>query len=361
MKSRWSINGRFLTQPLSGVQRYASEIVHAIDGILSEGHELAERLSIELVAPLCAETIPALKAIPVRRAGSGSGQRWEQTALPRAATGGVLSLCNTGPLAMSRQIVCIHDVNTRVFPQSYAPAFRTLYRVLTPALGRIARRITTVSRYSAAQIAAYRVAPEHKIGVAPNGYEHALRWWPDFSRRVRAAAGPDTVFLLGGAAPHKNAGLLLGLAGELGRAGLRLALAGPEDARVFRAAAQDVEAKNVIWLGRLSDEEIAAMLSDCLCLAFPSYAEGFGLPVVEAMAWSCPVIASDRTSLPEIGGDAALYACPDDPGAWLRQILRLRGDLGLRERMIQKGHAQVRKFSWRASAEFYLQAMAETV
>jgi glycosyltransferase involved in cell wall biosynthesis len=186
-----------------------------------------------------------------------------------------------------------------------------------------------------------------------------LRWQPRHSARTRAAAGRETIFVLGSPAPHKNIGLLLGLAGDFAEAGLRLAIAGMSDSRVFKAAPEGGEAGNVIWLGRVSDDEIAALLGDCLCLAFPSFVEGFGLRAVEAMAWSCPVVASDKASLPEVCGEAALYASPDEPAAWRDQIIRLSRDGTLRDGLVEKGRARMQKFNWRRSAEQYLQAMAD--
>lgn len=359
MKKNWTINGRFLAQPFSGVQRYAYEILYALDDLVSRGDESSEGLKLNLVVPLDAPNLPALSSIAVKRAGKGKGHVWEQTVLPVVAKGGVLSLCNSGPLSIRRQIVCIHDVNVRLFPDSYSRAFRTLYKYLHPALGRCVRRIATVSQYSARMLADQGIAPEQKILVATNGFEHALRWKPDYSSRVREAASPDTVFVLGSPAPHKNVAMLLSLADRLGDAGIRIAVAGPTDSRVFYSLLDGQSAKNIHWLGRITDNEIAAILSRCLCLAFPSYVEGFGLPAVEAMVCGCPVVASDRTSLPEIGGDAVLYAAPDAPEVWFSQILRLYEDKNLRESMIRKGRSQARAFSWHASAARYLQAMAK--
>jgi glycosyltransferase involved in cell wall biosynthesis len=103
---------------------------------------------------------------------------------------------------------------------------------------------------------------------------------------------------------------------------------------------------------------LAALLQNCLCLAFPSLVEGFGLPALEAMALGCPVVVSDRASLPEICGDAALYASPEDADAWFSRFMELATKPALRERMIARGRAAASRFSWAASAERYLQAMA---
>ena len=359
MTRRWTINGRFLTQKLTGVQRYAREMVSALDRHLALGHPLARDLELEIVAPPGTVNDLALETIGFRIAGRGKGHLWEQIELPHAARGGILSLCNVGPLAARRHIVCIHDVNTRLAPQSYSWKFRALYRALLPAMGAASTRVVTVSRYSAEQIARFGIAPEHKITVIPNGREHALRWRPRHSEATRAAAAENTIVVVGSPAPHKNLSMLLGLADELAAAGLRLAVVGSLDAQVFSAQWTGPAQARIKWLGRLSDNEIAALLKESLCLAFPSYTEGFGLPPLEAMTLGCPVVVSDRASLPEICADGALYAPPDAPERWLTHFIALKGDTKLRDVMRHRGHDAAERYSWPRSAELYLKTMAD--
>jgi glycosyltransferase involved in cell wall biosynthesis len=359
MRRQWSINGRFVTQPVTGVQRYAREIVRALDHLLCEGHPLVQGLDVQLLVPPDGDDHLRLQAIRVKSVGRVTGHLWEQIALPRHAPGGLVSLCNTGPLLPRKHIVCIHDLNTRSFPSSYTMRFRALYSMLQPALGRRAVQIATVSQFSANEIARYSVCPLDRIVVIPNGHEHIDRWTPHHSAATRVAAGPNAIAIVGSTAPHKNIRLILGLAGRLQGVGLRIVVVGLGDARVFAADAVAPRAQNVACLGRLSDSEAAALLRDCLCLAFPSFVEGFGLPPLEAMALGCPVIASDCASLPEVCGDAALYASPNDPDAWLAQFVRLNRDPELRVRMIERGRARASTFRWTRSAELYLQAMAD--
>jgi glycosyltransferase involved in cell wall biosynthesis len=358
MARHWSINGRFLTQRLTGTQRYACEIVRALDMLLASDHPLASKLEIELLVPKRQRIELRLRHIRTRIVTGPSGHLWEQIRLPQSVSGGLISLCNTGPPFVSKHIVCVHDLNTRLYPGSYSLSFRTLYRVLVPTLGRSANVVTTVSRFSAAQLINYTICSAEKVAVAPNGHEHALKWTPRHSPKTRSAAGPNTVVLIGSLAPHKNVGLILGLAQELAVIGLKIAVAGMRDACVFNATEVRPAADNVTWLGRLSDEELAALLKDSFCLAFPSLAEGFGLPVLEAMTLGCPVIATDQTSLPEVCGEAALLASPTDPEAWLRQFVRLRGDDALRAQLAEKGRRRAKHFSWSRSAEIYLALMA---
>jgi glycosyltransferase involved in cell wall biosynthesis len=358
MERSWTINGRFLAQPLTGVQRYAFEIVRAMDELLVEQPVLASGLKIELLVP--AETkVPSLKAISSRVVAPMRGQLWEQTALAaHVRGGGLLSFCNTGPLSVRKQILCIHDVNTRTYPQSYSLPFRLLYGTLLPVLGRRVATVATVSHYSAGELVRHRICGPGKIMVIPNGHEHAASWKPRHSQRTRAVAGRNTIVVIGSAIPHKNTGLIIGMAERLAAVGLRIAVVGMSDARVFKPAGRQVSASNVAWLGRLSDEELAALLQDCLCLAFPSFIEGFGLPPLEAMATGCPVVVSNRASLPEICAEAALYASPDDAEAWFDRFMRVRNMPDMREAMIGLGRVRASNFQWKASAGRYLEAMA---
>ncbi len=354
----WRINGRFLTQPVTGVQRYAREIVYALDEVMSTGHPVTQGLKVELVVPRGAPELPDLKAIRFREAGSIRGHAWEQAVLPGLARNGLISLCNTGPIAAAKHIVCMHDVNTRLFPFSYALPFRMFYRALQPALGRTALAVATVSEFSAGGLARFGVVARENVHVIPNGHEHALRWQPTHSADTRVAAGPNTIVVIGSPAPHKNIGLILGLAPRLTAVGLRVAVAGVRDGRVFKESSAETQSANVVWLGRLSDDALAALLQDSLCLAFPSLTEGFGLPPLEAMALGCPVITSDRASMPEICADAALYASPTNPGIWLDHFLRLRQDNALRAALATRGRVRARRYSWRKSALLYLDLMA---
>lgn len=353
----WTINGRFLAQPVAGVQRYAREVVAALDRLIAEEASFTRDLQLELVIPPQARADLPLTAIRSRKAGTIGGHPWEQLVLPSVARGGLLSLCNTGPVAARKQILCIHDLNTRTCPESYSRSFRLLYRFLVPASGRSATAVVTVSRHSAKELERHGVVPREKIAVAGNGHEHALTWSPRHTAETRAAAGPATVVVIGSSIPHKNVGLILGLAPQLAEAGIKVAVVGGADARVFRQAGAS-NTPNVIRLGRIPDNALAALLRDSLCLAFPSLTEGFGLPPLEAMALGCPVVASDRASLPEICGDAALYASPYDHDAWRDSFLRLARDPRLRRELVNRGRTRSALFSWRQTAEKYIELMA---
>lgn len=359
--SNWTINGRFVGQPVGGVQRYAEEIVRSLDRRIGRSNAF-RRLNIDIAVPTETQVSLDLANIPVRRFGRTKGPLWEQTELPFRVSGGLLSLANSGPILKSPHIVCLHDANTRSCKRSYTRPFRTFYGVLHPALGRTASRIATVSNFSAGELLRYRVAvDEKKVLVAPGGHEHALGWKAAHTCETRCVAGRGTIVAIGSTVDHKNIAMLVALAPRLAQEGLQLAIVGAANPRVFASIKPTMAhvATNVHWLGTIADNALAALLQDCLCLAFPSLAEGFGLPPIEAMALGCPVVVSNCASLPEVCGGAALYASPDTPEIWLQHFRRLKSDCSFRSALIKKGKIQASNFRWDATASIYLDAMSQ--
>ena len=118
-------------------------------------------------------------------------------------------------------------------------------------------------------------------------------------------------------------------------------------------------APNLKMVGYVTDHDLAYLMDCALCLLFPSWTEGFGLPIVEAMARSCAVVSSDRASMPEVCGNAALMASPDDPAAWVNQVRRLNNSAALREDLTERGRERLPLFSWVNSAAGYLDLMRE--
>ncbi len=350
----FAVNGRYLTQPMTGVQRYARNVITAMNGALGEAATQAP-----IIAPTAASD-PGLAAMPLTTAGPLSGHAWEQMVLPARWQGRLLNLCNTAPATKADQVVCIHDSNVFVAPESYGTAFRTTYRLLQPLLARRAARLTTVSADSARQIAKHLPVRAADVVVLPNGHEHALAWDPALARAappVVRETGRPFVFALGSRARHKNLQLVLDIAPELAAMGLDVIVAGG-GADIF-AAEKLSGVPTVKMLGYVTDHDLAFLLDHALCLLFPSWTEGFGLPIIEAMARGCPVISSDRASMPEVCGDAALLAPPDEPGAWARQVRRLATSSDLQNDLVGRGRDRVQMFSWKDTAAGYIELMRE--
>jgi glycosyltransferase involved in cell wall biosynthesis len=348
---RLTINGRYLNQRVTGVQRYAREIVAELDSLVAA----EPGLSAELVVPPGATVETAPATIQIARTRIGGGPVWDQFVLPIYQRGVLLSLCNSGPVVASHHIICIHDLNVVIAPDSYSRAFRAYYCASLPWLARRAAHVVTVSAFSARMLSEYGFCRLDKISVIPNGCEHVFRWAPHRSKYSVSGGHPRPfVFVLGSRARHKNVEILLAIAADLYALEIDMVVAGAAG-HTFSSLNQRELPDNVRMLGFVTDDDLAALYQSALCFAFPSLTEGFGLPALEALALGCPVIVSDAASLPEVCGDAALYADPKSPEAWLNQIRRLHADPALARTLKAKGPLQAARFSWAKSAQKYLE------
>jgi glycosyltransferase involved in cell wall biosynthesis len=351
----WAINGRFLTQRMTGVQRYAHEIVSALDSLVAREGDRGGRLSMRLIVPSAVQEVPALSRIAVCRTGFGAGHVWDQFVLPFYAKDGVLSLGNLGPVVARHSIVCIHDANVFIQPESYSRAFALVYRSLLPLIGGRASRVATVSQFSADMLVKYGVCRREQIFIAPNGHEHALRW--DASRaKILFKPGRPYVLLLGSRAKHKNIQVILDQAEGLAAAGIDIVVAGGVSS-IFAAKSPEFQRSNIHQLGYVSDDDLALLYERALCLVFPSMTEGFGIPPLEAMARGCPVISSNAASLVEVGGDAVIYVDPTDGKGWRDAIVGLSQNSALRASKASQGIDRAKLFSWKRSAELYFDEM----
>ena len=253
-------------------------------------------------------------------------------------------------------IVTVHDLTRMCFPFA-AEGIVEKAALKLDALGlKRATHIIAVSTTTKTDLVRYLHIPEAKVSVIYNGVDRRV-FKPTAGKRF------DFPYLLyvGSERPRKNLGTLLRafaiLKAETG-AMRRLKLvkvgsAGRTDK--FRQATlskmQQLGLENeVVFSDTLSDEDLATYYSSAVALVMPSFYEGFGLPLVEAMACGCPAIAANTSSLPEIAGDAALFFSPDDSAELARLIHRLAAQPALRRHLIEKGFARVKRFSWERAA-----------
>lgn len=337
MTSAVYVNGRFLAQPVTGVQRFAAEALRALDRAWPDGWP---PLRVLLPPGRLAEPppLPAERCHPV---GRRRGHAWEQMELPLHARGGLLvSLCNTAPMLLRNQLVVIHDVGVRAVPAAYSASFRAWYRTMHRVLAHRARRIATVSRFSRGELAHWLGLPPESVAVLPEGGDHMLR--ADADDGVLARHGLESggyVLAVGSLAAHKNLAALTPAAHMLQARGCKLAIVGRAGARSF-AGSGPVALPGATYLGAVSDHELRALYAHAACFAFPSLYEGFGLPPLEAMTCGCPVVAGTAEAVAEICGDAALYGRSADAIAAAIACVLDRPGLatGLRERGQKRAH-----------------------
>jgi glycosyltransferase involved in cell wall biosynthesis len=199
--------------------------------------------------------------------------------------------------------------------------------------------VLAVSEFTKHEVVELAGVPEERIDVAYNATSPSV-----FTPDGPAAAG-DYVLAVGTLEPRKN---LVRLVEATGRLGIELRIAGAQG-----WGSVDVDAPHVRWLGRPSDEELAAQLRGALCLAYPSLLEGFGIPVLEAMLCGTPVVTSAGSAMEEVAGDAAELVDPRDVESIAAGIERA---LGRRDELREVGLVRAQLYSWEASAEATVQA-----
>jgi len=350
------INGRFLAQPVTGVQRYAREVVAAIDRQLPRH----PGWTAEMLVPR-GVAAPALHNVATRAVGRLHGHAWEQFELPLHARGDVLFCpANTAPLAslLSRLAVTVtvHDLSYRYFPAAYTRAFRAVYNTVIPAVMRRAARILTVSHAERGQILLHYPGAADRLAVVPNGGA------PDVPAPRRDALEALKPYLLyvGSFSRRKNFDGVLALARRLlaEREELRFVFVGGTPEVFHQVDRGGAAHPRMIFAGQVDDPaELLPWYRSAEALIFPSFYESSGLPPVEAMACGCPVLASDIPALVERCGQAALYCDPLDGEDMLRKARLLLDDPALRESIVQDGLRRSGAFTWERCAEETMEAI----
>ena len=346
------INGRFLSQAVTGVQRFARELVRALDDLIERDEIDRRQYHLSLAVPSGFVPDLVLRHIPIRVVGTGRGQLWEQVSLAAHQSSALLlSLGNLGPLVRSHQVVVIHDASVFAVPAAYSLAFRTWYRINIRRLGNCVARVITPSRFSAEELA-------HHAGIAPDrftvvhlGADHLDAVEPDPTVFARHQIGERPYLLaVSSEAPHKNLVALVRALPLLRQTvpDLDVVSVGGSFPAIFTG--QKDLSERVRKVGYTRDAELKALYQRAQCFVYPSWYEGFGLPPLEAMRMGCPVIVSRAASLPEICGDAALYFDPNDPTTLAEVARRVLGDALLRESMRAAGRRRAAEFSWRNTA-----------
>jgi glycosyltransferase involved in cell wall biosynthesis len=318
------------------------------------------------------ELLPAV-TVPVNARSRAQWVLGEQTLLPRlAARAGVElvhSLASTAPLwGRFRRVVTVHDLIYARFPEAHSGLRERGMKVLVPWATRRSRRVIADSQSTREDLIELLGIGAERIDVVPLGLGSVRREKPlaEAETRARFELGERRVVLsLSAKRPHKNLGALIGALAEI-PAEDRPLLVLPgyptwhEQELRERAAAVGV-AGDVRFLGWLTAAEIEGLWAIAEAFVFPSLYEGFGLPVLEAMARGVPVACSNASSLPEVAGEAALLFDPHDEHAIASALRELLGDRALAETMRARGLERVRAFTWERTARLTLSSYARSL
>lgn len=269
-----------------------------------------------------------------------------------------------------RQLAVMHDLNFIHYPEDLQKRNANYYNTYFPKFAKKAHRILTVSNYSKADIAKQYDVSEDKVDVAWNG---AADFFKPIAEEDKAAVkqqyanGSDYFVYVGAIHPRKNIGRLLQAFENFSKQSdksLKLVIVGQkawgnqEVEDIFNSMQHK---DRVVFAGRLEATELNKVVATAYAMTFVSYFEGFGIPIAEAFHARCPVITSNKTSLPEVAGDAALVVDPFSVDEIAEAMLKITTDEELRNNLIEKGAERAKLFSWQNSADGLWKSILNTV
>lgn len=329
-----AINARFAGRPVTGVERYATELTARIAQDLGE--------DVTRLAP----------RVPL---GGVRGHVWEQVALPaafsRSSAKVLLSLCNVGPVAVTSQLVVIHDVAPFLHPRAFTPRYRAQVTTIQRLLSRRCA-LATVSQRSRLDIADVFGVDPATVAVVPPAVG------APFSFSEAGTGGRRCVFV-GAHDQRKNLELLLRIWPEVHRrTGLELVVVGRRSSSTVRSGVAGA-VPGVARFVAPTDQQLATLYRSALCVLSPSRYEGFGLPLLEGMGCGTPFLSTDTGAAAELAVAPDQQVLPPDPSAWIERLVGWANDdlATLRAASLERA----RLWSWRRSAAALLTAAEAAV
>lgn len=357
-----------------GTETYARELIPELIAAAPDARFTAfvnREAAADVNAPW-GNVIPAV-TVPVRARNRVEWVRGEQLLLPRlAARAGVElvhSLANTAPAwGRFRRVVTIHDLSYRLVPEAHLGLLGLGMRVLVPLGARRSHRIIVDATSTRDDLHRLLGTPLEKVDVVPLGLGAEVQGapMPEAQLRTRVDAGRRPIALCVAAKrPHKNLRRLLGALALIPAPDRPLLVlpgySTPHEAELRARAAELGITDDVRFLDWVGAEELEGLYAAAGAFVFPSLLEGFGLPVLEAMARGVPVACSSSGSLAEVAGDAALRFDPESEPSIAAAITTLLNDHALAERLRVSGRARAAEFTWAATAAATLDSYDRTM
>jgi glycosyltransferase involved in cell wall biosynthesis len=297
------INGRFLSQQITGVQQFAFEICRYLQNA---------DMDLTVLVPKGVEMPHALSHLPHVVVGKNSGYLWEQVELPsylkKQGSPLLINFCNTAPLMYTNQWVTIHDLAFMHHPEWFSKSFARVYRFLIPRIAKRSARVFTVSHTIQKQLESVLHVPSHKIEILYNGISHDLLKAGHFSPGNRK----KMILTVSSINPRKNLHTLIDAFGISGLTDYELVIVGAKNAVFAKGKKAQPLPPHVRFAGYVSNDELIKLYREAALMVSLSHDEGFGIPVLEALYSGCQVLLSDIEVYREYFGEVALFTSPDD-------------------------------------------------
>jgi len=319
---------------------------------------LGDRL-VPIASRLARPVAGARRTVGERLATLGRDLWWHQLGVTRAARRRGCRLLHLpaglGPIRGAfPAVVTVHDIMPLRFPQLFRPWYRNYVRVVLPRLAQRACAVISPSATVKREIEEWLGVPAERVTVIPHGVDPVFR--PLVADDARASAvrrryslPPNFALAVGSIEPRKNLPRLIEalemLRGRPGSADIFLVHAGPEGWRPEAATSSVVR-----FLGYVPTEDLATIYSLARVFVYPSLWEGFGMPILEAMACGCPVVTSNLSSMPEVAGEAAVFVDPYSSEDVARGVAVAWEDAPLRDRLVALGRERAAQFTWARAA-----------
>jgi len=337
------VNGRFLSQPITGVQRFALEMCKAL---ANHGFEVV------ILSP-SESKIKSVNNCTIKKFGVLNGILWEQIELlffllwhkkPLLINFGA-----SGPIFYSNRIVTIHDISYYINSKWFSWWYSAYYKLVTPIFTRLSKKVITVSEFSKNEIIKKLKIDAQKIVVINNAVSQDLKE----IMQTENYNAEKYILSVGSLDPRKNISKLVEAykMSEISNE-FKLLIIGRTAPMFNIKLEKDIKSMS---LGYVTDDELAKLYRNATLFVYPSLYEGFGIPPLEAMAFGCPVVLSDIPVFREIFEDAACYVDPHSLNSIADGINLVIHDEQYRAQLIKKGLEIQKKYSWDTSAKKFIE------